>query len=73
MRVRLLDGGGDASRREDLVAGLVRASGMLRREVTQRLRLRHAPELRFVYDDGVDRSSRVDELLAEIEVERRSR
>jgi ribosome-binding factor A len=45
---------------------------MLRREVTQRLRLRTAPELKFVYDDGSDRSTRVDELLAEIEAERRS-
>jgi ribosome-binding factor A len=71
--VRLLEGAGDADRRSELVEALSRASGMLRREVTHRLRLRHAPTLRFVYDEGTDRTSRVEELLAEIEAERRSR
>ena len=44
---------------------------MLRREVTRRLGLRHAPELRFQYDEGQDDSVRVEQLLAEIESERR--
>jgi len=73
VRVRLLAGGEDLEGRRRLVDALGRAAGMLRREVTQRLRLRTAPELKFVYDDGADRSSRVDELLAEIEAEKRGR
>ena len=40
------------ARRRDVVDALRRASGMLRREVTQRLGLRYAPELKFLYDDG---------------------
>jgi ribosome-binding factor A len=71
--VRLLDPSGDAARRKELVDAVTRASGMLRREVTQRLALRHAPTLRFLYDEGVEQSSRVEQLLAEIELERRSR
>jgi ribosome-binding factor A len=70
--VRLLEGGDDGARRAQLVEALGRASGLLRREVTQRLGLRYAPELRFEYDEGLDRSLRVEELLAEIEAERRS-
>jgi ribosome-binding factor A len=73
VRVRLLAGGEDLEGRKRLVEALGRAAGMLRREITQRLRLRTAPELKFVYDDGADRSTRVEELLAEIEAERRSR
>ena len=69
--VRLLEGGDQPERRKQLVDALGRARGMLRREVTQRLGLRHAPELRFVYDEGLDRTLRVEELLAEIEAERR--
>jgi ribosome-binding factor A len=46
---------------------------MLRREVTQRLQLRSAPELRFVYDDGMDNTTRVEQLLAEIDAERKPR
>jgi ribosome-binding factor A len=71
--VRLLDGGDDEARRNDLLTGLARAQGMLRREVTQRLSLRYAPELRFFYDEGQDRAARVHELLAEVERERRGR
>jgi ribosome-binding factor A len=71
--VRRLEASDDAARRKEMVDALTRAAGMLRREVTQRLALRHAPTLSFLYDEGVERSSRVEELLAEIEVERRSR
>jgi ribosome-binding factor A len=70
--VRLLEGG-DAERRRVLVDALGRASGMLRRELTQRLGLRFAPELRFAYDDGLDSRARIEKLLLEIEAERRSR
>jgi ribosome-binding factor A len=69
--VRSLEDGDDPARRKSLLAALGRASGMLRREVTQRLGLRHAPELRFVYDDGQDNVSRVEQLLAEIEHEKK--
>jgi ribosome-binding factor A len=69
--VRRLEGGDDERTRRSLLAALGRASGMLRREVTQRLGLRHAPELRFVYDDGLDNTTRVDQLLAEIEAEKK--
>ena len=71
--VRLLDAKGDEARRKELVDALTRAAGMLRRAVTQRLSLRHAPTLRFAYDEGLEKSTRVEELLAEIEAERRSR
>jgi ribosome-binding factor A len=71
--VRLLEGGDEPLRRARVVEALGRASGMLRREVTQRLGLRYAPALSFLYDEGLDRSMRVQELLAEIEAEKRSR
>jgi ribosome-binding factor A len=69
--VRRLEGGDDEGARKSLIAALGRASGMLRREVTQRLGLRHAPELRFAYDDGLDNTTRVEQLLAEIEAEKK--
>ncbi len=69
--VRLLEGGDDEGRRREVVDALRRGSGMLRREVTQRLRLRFAPELKFQYDDGVDHVTNVERVLAEIEAERK--
>ena len=73
VHVRVLEGGDDPARRLAVVAALGRATGMLRREVTQRLQLRSAPELRFVYDDGLDNTTRVEQLLAEIDAERKHR
>ncbi len=71
VNVRLLEGGDDAARRKGAVDALRRASGMLRREVTQRLGLRYAPELKFQYDDGVDHLTNVERVLAEIEADRK--
>jgi ribosome-binding factor A len=71
--VRVLEGGASPERRRELVAGLDRASGMLRREVTQRLGLRWAPTFKFLYDEGQDKVARIEELLAEVEAEKRSR
>ena len=52
-----------------MIDGLVAASGRIRREVAQRLQMRRAPELRFIFDAGLEHAARVDELLAEIEQE----
>lgn len=73
VHVRLLEGRDDAARRKAAIEALGRASGMMRREITQELGLRYAPQLRFLYDEGLDNTSRVEQLLAEIEAERRSR
>ncbi len=70
VHVRLLDGGDNEARRTVLVGALRRASGLMRREIAQRLGLRHAPELRFVYDDGSDHLTDVERLLDEIAAER---
>ncbi len=69
--VRLLEGGDKEDSRKRLLDALGRARGMLRREVTQRLALRHAPELRFAYDEGLDHTVRVEQILAEIDADRR--
>jgi ribosome-binding factor A len=73
VHVRLLEGGDDAERRAAALQALARASGMLRREVTQRLGLRYAPALAFVYDEGLDATARVEELLAEIASEHKAK
>jgi len=69
--VRMLEGGDVVENRKRLIDALGRAKGMLRREVTQRLGLRHAPELRFTYDEGLDHTVRVEQLLAEIDADRK--
>ena len=42
------------------------AATNLQREVSRNLKLRWTPHLRFVYDEGLDASLRIESLLAEI-------
>ncbi len=71
--IRLLTDGDVAERRSEALAGLARASGLLRREVSRRAGLRYAPELRFLYDDGQDERTRIEVLLEEVKAEERAR
>ena len=52
--------------REELAAAFERSSGFLRREVGQRANLRYTPELRFHYDESVERGRRIDAILHDI-------
>ncbi len=54
---------GDDVARDDSLDALQSAHGRLQSVVATQLRLKHTPELRFFYDDSVDRGMRVDELL----------
>jgi ribosome-binding factor A len=57
---------GTEKQRAASLAGLKQASGFLRRALGQRLRLRYTPELLFQYDEGLEASDRVAQLLEEI-------
>ena len=70
--VRMLEGGDDPARRKEAMTGLARASGMLRREVGNRVGLRYAPELRFYYDAGQERVDRIEQLLEEVKREKKT-
>jgi ribosome-binding factor A len=71
--IRLLKEGDVPEKRREALAGLARASGLLRSEVSRRAGLRYAPELRFAYDDGLDERTRIEVLLEEVKAEERSR
>lgn len=58
-----------AADRDKVIAGLGRAAGYIRRELGPRLKLKYHPELKFFWDDNVDRARRVEELLHEIKEE----
>lgn len=57
---------GNKKQKRNSITGLKSAAGFLRREVGQRIGLRHAPELRFELDDSVDQLMRIDHLLNQI-------
>jgi ribosome-binding factor A len=53
----------DARLRARALAGLEASAGFLRGPVGRRMRLRHAPELRFVLDDSTAFQQRITELV----------
>jgi ribosome-binding factor A len=55
-----------AKDREHALQALERASGFLRKELGPKLQLQYMPELKFFWDDGLDRAARVEAVLAEL-------
>jgi ribosome-binding factor A len=54
----------------EVVAGLNRSAGFLKRLVAREVSLRHAPNILFALDQSFDRADRISALLARPEVER---
>jgi ribosome-binding factor A len=54
---------GDEGREKDVMAGLRRANGFLRREVGKRVRIRRTPALRFHWDSSLSRAEHIEHIL----------
>lgn len=61
---------GDDDEAEQTLRGLEAATQFIRRELTQRLRLRQAPELFFQVDRSGQYGARIDELLSRVKKRR---
>lgn len=59
---------GDETRQAEVMAGLERAKGFLRREVGSRVRLRKTPELHFQWDASLERVERINEILSNLHI-----
>lgn len=59
---------GEEEREPEVMIGLEHAKGFLRREVARRVRLRKAPELTFHWDASLERSERINTLLASLDI-----
>src|SRR5215211_6350135 len=63
----------DESQRADTIEALERAKGFIRRRVAQELRhLRSVPELHLMLDTSLDYSLHINEVLRQVEEERRA-
>ena len=58
---------------EEIFEGLQAASGFIRFSLSQEVKLRVMPQLRFTWDDTPDRADRIESLLSEIREEREAR
>ena len=53
----------EKSKVEDTLQGLQRAAGFLRSQLAHRMKLYTTPELRFVYDESVERGDHLSRLI----------
>jgi ribosome-binding factor A len=58
--------------RVSALAGFKSASGYLKRGLSSRLGLKYVPELRFIYDESLDRATHLNEILKTISEETES-
>jgi len=58
---------------EEILEGLENASGFMRFNLSQEVKLRAMPKLRFYWDDTPERADRIESLLEEIRKERAAR
>lgn len=54
---------GDQTQRDETLAALQSAHGLLQARVAARIRLKRTPRLTFLYDDTTDRAMHIDDLL----------
>jgi ribosome-binding factor A len=54
---------GNKQEREDSLAGLQHAHGLLQAEIAKLTHMKRTPELKFIYDETVDKGMRITELL----------
>lgn len=56
---------GDEKAREEAMAALERATGFVRRRLSEKLKLRASPEIHFIYDPSIEYSIRLEKLIEE--------
>jgi ribosome-binding factor A len=54
---------GNDLEREESLAGLQHAHGVLQSEIARVMHMKRTPELKFVYDETVEKGMRINELL----------
>ncbi len=69
VQVRLMFGGEGQDARDGAMQALLAVAPGLRASLSPVLRMRHVPELRFIYDEGADYRARIDDVLQEIKRE----
>lgn len=63
---------GEGKDNSQTLEGLRKASGFIRSELARRIRLRHFPELEFLWDSSIEQGARMSKLLEDINCERKN-
>ncbi|GAC91718.1 ribosome-binding factor A [Anoxybacillus flavithermus NBRC 109594] len=61
---------GDEEQKKNTLKGLAKATGFIRSEIGQRIRLRKTPEIYFEIDETIDYGQRIESLIKQISEEK---
>ena len=56
----------DMSKKEDTLKALKNAAGFIRRELCNRVDIRHMPELEFVFDESIEYGKKIENIIEKI-------
>ena len=56
-------------KKEETLKALKDASGFIRKELAEKMDLRHTPELTFIYDESVEYGKKIEDIIAKIHEE----
>ena len=56
----------DQSQKEKMTELLNKAAGFIRGEVSQRIEMRHTPELKFIYDTSIEYGNKIEDIIDSI-------
>ncbi len=56
----------DKTKKEEVLESLKNASSFIRRELADRIEIRHTPELRFIYDESEEYGEKIDKIIDEL-------
>jgi ribosome-binding factor A len=54
--------------RDEIMSGLEKAAGFVRRELGKRIRLQNTPELRFFWDESLSEGEKIEVLLKSVHI-----
>lgn len=58
----------DEARRQELSHAMGAVTGFLRKQLARRMKLRHTPQLRFIFDDSIAEGSHTLAVMRELEI-----
>ena len=59
----------DREKKETTLKSLNDAAGFIRKQLAERINIRHIPELEFVYDESIDYGKKIDNIIEQIHKE----
>ena len=56
----------DMDKKKETIKALEKAKSFIRGEISKRIKIRHTPELRFIFDDSIEYGNKIEKLINEI-------